>query len=188
MFTQPSGIGGAGRIGTDETITLSFKVTVNDPVSVASAENVASLTAWPREPTSFESNSVSTRIQGFAVTVTFDPQEGSLANTTASYRTGETPLTLPTPVRPGYTFLGWFTQSAGGTQVESPYTPENSLTLYAQWEKKTNNADATILAKTGGQTRSLLIAGLTLFGFTSVALGLLAWFAGRAQLHTPRKR
>ena len=43
--------------------------------------------------------------------------------------------TLPTPTRTGYTFKGWFTASAGGTQVTSATTVTIGYdhVLYAQW-------------------------------------------------------
>jgi len=43
-------------------------------------------------------------------------------------------VNLPTPVRPGYTFQGWYTAAQGGTQVSSPYTADAAdVTLYAHW-------------------------------------------------------
>lgn len=43
-------------------------------------------------------------------------------------------VTLPTPTRSGYNFLGWYTASSGGTQVGNTYTPTENVTLYAHWE------------------------------------------------------
>lgn len=46
-------------------------------------------------------------------------------------------VTLPTPTRSGYNFMGWYTASSGGTKVGnggSSYTPNANVTLYAQWE------------------------------------------------------
>lgn len=43
--------------------------------------------------------------------------------------------TLPTPVRDGYTFLGWYTASSGGTQVTASTVMEKfNTTVYAQWK------------------------------------------------------
>ena len=44
---------------------------------------------------------------------------------------------LPTPVREGYVFKGWFTSAEGGEEItsESIVTTASSHTLYAQWEK-----------------------------------------------------
>ena len=42
--------------------------------------------------------------------------------------------TLSTPTRAGYTFVGWFTDTIGGTQISSStLTPENDTTYYAHW-------------------------------------------------------
>lgn len=43
-------------------------------------------------------------------------------------------LTLPTPVKTGYTFDGWYTAETGGKKVDNPYTPTaDNTTLYAKW-------------------------------------------------------
>lgn len=44
--------------------------------------------------------------------------------------------TLPTPVRAGYTFKGWYTNSSlsEASKVISPYIVNESLTVYAKWE------------------------------------------------------
>lgn len=48
-------------------------------------------------------------------------------------------IALPaTPIRDGYTFLGWYTAAEGGTKVGdggASYTPTGNVTLYAHWEK-----------------------------------------------------
>ncbi|MEY3561804.1 MAG: hypothetical protein RL068_956 [Actinomycetota bacterium] len=70
-------------------------------------------------------------------TVTYNYQDGgSTANTTATWQTGNSALTLPSPSRTGFAFQGWFTASSGGSLVGAAgasYTPINTLTLYAQW-------------------------------------------------------
>lgn len=41
---------------------------------------------------------------------------------------------IPTPVRDGYEFLGWYEDvNATGTKIITPYTPKRNLTLYAKW-------------------------------------------------------
>ena len=44
--------------------------------------------------------------------------------------------TLPTPTREGYTFLGWFTEQDGGTQITSDtiFNGNSNQTLYAHWQ------------------------------------------------------
>ena len=48
------------------------------------------------------------------------------------------------PVRPGYTFQGWYTQPVGGTQVTSnTIMPSRETTVYAQWVANTTSRDST---------------------------------------------
>ena len=48
---------------------------------------------------------------------------------------GEPIGSLPTPVRAGYRFLGWFTAVSEGTQItESTIVPNYDFTIFAQWE------------------------------------------------------
>ncbi len=45
---------------------------------------------------------------------------------------------LPSPVRPGYTFAGWYTAAEGGRKYEdSVYTEGRDRTLFALWEAET---------------------------------------------------
>lgn len=72
-------------------------------------------------------------------TVTFDPNgEGATVSPTSKTVTyNSTYGTLPTPTRPKYAFLGWFTSATGGTQVTSSTTVTltGNQTLYAHWLK-----------------------------------------------------
>lgn len=51
------------------------------------------------------------------------------ATTTAS-------VTLPTPTRNGYDFLGWGASASAATGVTGSYTPAGDVTLYAIWKAK----------------------------------------------------
>jgi hypothetical protein len=76
-------------------------------------------------------------------TITYDATTngGTVSTTSATYVSGATSLTLPTPTaRTGYTPLGWYTQATDGTKVGnagSAYTPTGSVTLYFQWTGNT---------------------------------------------------
>ncbi len=65
-------------------------------------------------------------------TVTFNPNEGELSIRTLNVIFGKS-VTLPTPTRSGYSFVGWYN---GQTKVESGvwYIAEN-VTLTATWEQ-----------------------------------------------------
>ncbi len=68
--------------------------------------------------------------------VNFVANGGVVATTSSSYTTGSSPVILPTPTQPGFTFNGWFTAPEGGSLVGmggGPYVPSSSTTLFAQW-------------------------------------------------------
>lgn len=59
------------------------------------------------------------------------------------------PLTLPTPVKTGYTFDGWYTAETGGKKVDNPYTPTaDNITLYAKWTPITDLFTLTSITST----------------------------------------
>ena len=64
------------------------------------------------------------------VTITYDPSDGTVNPSSASVTKGGT-LSLPTPEKEGYTFMGWYTQ--GGTKVDNSTTWNTSQTIYAKW-------------------------------------------------------
>ena len=68
-------------------------------------------------------------------TVHFNANDGSVDTSSKSVVNGSTYGTLPTPVRDGYTFDGWYTLSSGGTQVTSSTAVNltGDQTLYAHW-------------------------------------------------------
>ncbi len=70
-------------------------------------------------------------------TLNLDSQEAGNVERSVTY--GSRYGTLPTPTRTGYTFLGWFTNATGGTQVFAGTTvnSECNHTLYAHWLAKT---------------------------------------------------
>ena len=70
-----------------------------------------------------------------SVTVTFNPNGGSVSPTSKSMTVGSDYGTLPTPTRTGHTFDGWFTAATGGTLVTSATTVTQTAahTLWAQW-------------------------------------------------------
>ena len=65
------------------------------------------------------------------VTVTFDPNEGEVTETTRLIDKGAAIGELPVPTRSEYAFLGWFD---GDTQVTTESTFTANVTLIAKWE------------------------------------------------------
>ena len=64
------------------------------------------------------------------------PETGTWAAADRKVTRGEAPDSLPTPVREGYTFLGWYTAAEGGERITTQ-TPinESTLRVYAHWMK-----------------------------------------------------
>ena len=74
---------------------------------------------------------------GKPCTVTYDANGGSCGTTSEKY-TGEA-LTLPTPTRDGYWFIGWYDAAEGGNKIgdaDAKYNPAGETTLYAHWQEK----------------------------------------------------
>ena len=69
--------------------------------------------------------------------VTYNANGGSCGTTSEKY-TG-TALTLPTPTRDGYWFVGWYDAAEGGNKIGdagAKYNPANEITLYAHWQEQ----------------------------------------------------
>ena len=76
------------------------------------------------------------RWTGDAYTITWDMGDGKTETTSQVYGTN---LTLPTaPTKVGHTFMGWYTEKTGGTQVtdNTIYQTQGPSTYYAQWEAR----------------------------------------------------
>lgn len=66
--------------------------------------------------------------------VTLDANGGSCSQTSAYLSADSVIVSLPTPTRSHYRFLGWYTATSGGEQVSAGYTVSADTTLYAHWE------------------------------------------------------
>ena len=72
------------------------------------------------------------------VILTLDPAGGTCEVKTLAVASGAAVGTLPTPVREGYLFSGWFTAADGGSAVANDTAFDASTTLYAQWSEEDN--------------------------------------------------
>jgi uncharacterized repeat protein (TIGR02543 family) len=72
------------------------------------------------------------------ITVAFNPNGGTVDTQSSRYECWKIYGSLPTPVRAEHDFLGWFTGSAGGTQIgaDSEVTFQQDVTLYAHWQQR----------------------------------------------------
>lgn len=67
-------------------------------------------------------------------TATFNGNGGSTPSPSSITKEYNTALgTLPTCSRTGYTFLGWYTTSSGGTKISTTTVVTKDITYYAQW-------------------------------------------------------
>lgn len=69
-------------------------------------------------------------------TITFNANGGTVSQSSKTVQQGEKYGTLPTPVRDGYTFNGWYTSKSGGTRIGSDtIMTDSNITVYAQWSQ-----------------------------------------------------
>ena len=78
-------------------------------------------------------------------TATFNPNGGSTPSPKTITKTaGSTLGDLPTTTKSDSTFIGWFTEASGGTQISSSTTmPSSNVTYYAHWSSGTNQYTIT---------------------------------------------
>ena len=79
-------------------------------------------------------------------TITFNPYGGRVSTKTKTVTNGNTYGDLPIPIRSGYTFKGWYTETVGGNQVTPLTNVELSAdqTLYARWTQNPTTKTYTI--------------------------------------------
>ena len=85
--------------------------------------------------------------------VTFDPNGGTVDETTRGVEVGKAIGQLPKPTRAGYKFDGWFTESTGGTQITENEIITDDVTYYAHWT-------ATNAAEVNGVTYKTLASAI----------------------------
>lgn len=68
--------------------------------------------------------------QGVTLTITFDPNEGTVDEASRSVVYGQQLCKLPVPTRTGFSFVGWY---ASGVKYTASDYPTTSLTLVASW-------------------------------------------------------
>ena len=84
-----------------------------------------------------------------SVSVTFDPNGGSVSTQTVSRSIGSAVGTLPKPVKEGSVFLGWYTSKTGGSKITSKTVVKKEVTYYAHWGFKVKfNANGGTASKT----------------------------------------
>ena len=66
-------------------------------------------------------------------TVTFNPNGGTVNETSRTVVEGQKIGTLPIPVRDGYAFDGWYIDTQAGPKIEHTYIPTSNITVKAKW-------------------------------------------------------
>ena len=70
----------------------------------------------------------------------FAPETGGYYRTTTVKQGGKFSMP-PEPVRPGYTFNGWYTAASGGTQITGNTTATRHRAVYAHWKEGNKAVD-----------------------------------------------
>lgn len=79
-------------------------------------------------------------VQG-SFNVTFDPNDGSVDETTRVVFCGTQIGVLPTPTREGYNFEGWYTEEGTQVTADTVLSTVNSITLTAKWSAMAYKVD-----------------------------------------------
>lgn len=86
--------------------------------------------------------------------ITFDANGGSVSVRGADAGANGKLSSLPTPVRSGYTFDGWYTRAAGGTRVTTNTVFSGSTVIYAHWRSANTGSDPGTGSGSGGSSNS----------------------------------
>lgn len=75
-------------------------------------------------------------------TITFDPTEGSIADSAKKQKINISGHldSLPTASRSGYRLDGWYTEAKGGEKITTDTLFTEDTTVYAQWSKKSSSS------------------------------------------------
>ena len=124
---------------SDDVTVTTYNITLNSNGGSA----VSNMTANKTDTTSYEftgwteSEPFYGEFNDETSVYTFGPENGTTSTLTAGFTSTDSTetqtITLPTPTREGYDFLGWY---EGETKVENSLTPTRNMDLVAKWEIK----------------------------------------------------
>ncbi len=94
----------------------------------------------------------------YTLTYTYNSATGGNTVASSAFATGDTPITLPTPTRTGYTFAGWYSNTGLTAKIGNAganYSPTGTtyeLRAYAKWTKNVK-AKATVNPTVSGTAK-----------------------------------
>ena len=96
-------------------------------------------------------------------TITLDSTGGDIESDTITATYSKPYGYLPTPVKSGYEFLGWYTAETGGTHITGQTIVETNKnhTLYAQWERIPETTTTTTTTTTTATTTTTISTNTT---------------------------
>ena len=111
----------------------SYTITLNANGGTSSSTSLSAA-----RTTSYSFSKWNTKLDGSGTSYSSGGSYTTNANVTlyAIYTSTTTTaaVTLPTPTRAGYKFLGWATSATASSGVTGSYTPSKNITLYAIWK------------------------------------------------------
>ena len=122
--------------GTEPVVrVLEFNETVTYPAEPVRAGY--SFAGWDNKITNMPADNTNITAQWRAnnYTVSFNPNGGSVSQSTKAVTFGSAYEELPTPTRTEHTFLGWFTEKNETITAESIVKIPDNHTLYAHWKE-----------------------------------------------------
>lgn len=72
-------------------------------------------------------------------TITFNSNYGTISGSSSQTTVNQRLTSLPTAIRNGYTFRGWYTQSTGGDRITTNTVFTRNTDVYAQWDNYETN-------------------------------------------------
>ena len=129
----------------------------------------------------FPAGTYATEIEYKAVphyyTITFDPNGGTLNDTTKDIVAGAALGDLPIPIRTNYIFDGWYTDQTDGEEITTTTIPTQAITYYAHWTPTTatftagDNIETVIIADSSNNYKPFYATANTPIVFTQPAAG-----------------
>ena len=116
-----------------EAFYLSSNVTIKRAGSASALSNTGKQVGAPMNYSSYW------KTLGASCTLTFNANGGSVTPSTKSVTKGGT-CSLPTPIRAGYTFAGWYN---GSTPIYNSTTINSNMTLTAHWTAIPSTSSST---------------------------------------------